>query len=132
MSPTELTLFFDGRCPLCAAEMRRIGQLDKQGRLAFRDMSEAGFDAAIYGTTWEAMDAELHGVDRSGQMLVGIDCIAVVYSLIGRSWLVWPLKVEATKPFWRSIYRWFARNRYCASRVLGYRCENGVCAARRT
>lgn len=132
MSSTELTVFFDGRCPLCAAEMRRMGELNKQGKLGFCDMSEPGFDAANYGTTWAAMDAELHGLDSSGRMLIGIDCIARAYSLIGRSWMVWPLKIEATKPFWRVVYRWFARNRYRASRVLGYRCESGVCAARQS
>ena len=66
-------------------------------------------------------------------MLVGIDCIAVVYSLIGRSWLVWPLKVEALNHSGDPIYRWFARNRYRASRGAGLSLrERRLCRLGRT
>ncbi|QNM96440.1 thiol-disulfide oxidoreductase DCC family protein [Chitinimonas koreensis] len=126
-----LTLFYDSRCPLCVAEMRRLAGRDRAGRLAFRDMHGEGFDAAAYGTTLAAMDAELHGVDASGRLLVGIDCIAAAYRAVGRGWLVWPLTVGWSKPLWRRAYRWFARNRYRASRWFGYAdCRDGVCDAR--
>lgn len=131
MSTTaEITLFFDSRCPLCAAEMRRLVHLDKQGRLAYTDMQGEGFDAAIYSTTWAAMDAELHGLTADGRMLIGIDAIAAAYTAVGRGWLVWPLKPQITKPFWSALYRWFARNRYRASRWMGYGCPDGVCSVR--
>ncbi|MGQ5523509.1 thiol-disulfide oxidoreductase DCC family protein [Chitinimonas sp. PSY-7] len=127
---TALTLFFDSRCPLCSAEMRRLERWDKHGRLAYIDMHGEGFDAADYGTTLAAMDAELHGLDVDGRLLVGIDAIAAAYSAVGFAWLVWPLKLALTKPLWRKTYRWFARNRYRASRLLGYRCPDGVCDLR--
>lgn len=126
----DLTLFFDSSCPLCAAEMRRLRQWDKHARLACVDMRGEGFDAAVYGTTFAAMDAELHGLASDGRMLVGIECIAAAYQAVGLGWLVWPLTIEATKPFWRRAYRWFARNRYRASKAMGYRCASGVCDIR--
>ncbi|MDN3575826.1 DUF393 domain-containing protein [Chitinimonas viridis] len=127
---TTLTLFYDSRCPLCAAEMRRLARLDRHGRLAFSDMHAEGFDAARYGVTLAALDAELHGLDDQGRMLVGIDCIAAAYTAVGRAWLVWPLTIGVTKPLWRSLYRWFARNRYRASEIMGFTCTDGVCATR--
>ncbi|WP_432719441.1 DUF393 domain-containing protein [Jeongeupia wiesaeckerbachi] len=127
---TTLTLFFDSRCPLCSAEMRRLARWDRHGRLAYADMHGDGFDAADYGTSWAAMDAELHALTADGRLLVGIDAIAAAYSAVGRSWLVLPLKLPLTKPLWARLYRWFAHNRYRASRVLGYGCVDGVCGTR--
>lgn len=127
MSTPALTLFFDGSCPLCAAEMRRMARLDRHGRLGYLDMRGEGFDPAAYGTTFAAMDTALHGVRADGQLLVGIDCIAESYALIGLGWLVWPLRLQATRPAWQHLYRWFARNRYRASRLLGYGCADGIC-----
>lgn len=126
----DLTLFYDSRCPLCTAEMRRLGELDRHRRLAFLDMHGEGFDAAAYGTTLAAMDAELHGQTADGRILVGIDCIAAAYGAVGRGWLVWPLTVEATKPLWRRLYRLFARNRYRASKLMGYGCGSEACELR--
>ncbi|PHV12002.1 thiol-disulfide oxidoreductase DCC family protein [Chitinimonas sp. BJB300] len=127
---TTLTLFFDSRCALCAAEMHRLARWDKHGCLAYIDMHGEGFDAADYGTTLAAMDAELHGLDAQGHLMVGIDAIAAAYTAVGLGWLVWPLKVELTKPLWGRTYRWFARNRYRVSRLMGYRCADGVCDLR--
>lgn len=124
---STLTLFFDSRCPLCAAEMRRLAKWDKHGRLAYIDMHGEGFQAATYGTSLAAMDAELHGLRADGRMLVGIDAIAAAYTAVGLGYLVWPLKPALTKPFWRQLYRWFARNRYRASRLMGYGCTDGLC-----
>ncbi|WP_374347512.1 thiol-disulfide oxidoreductase DCC family protein [Chitinimonas sp.] len=127
---TSLTLFYDSRCPLCAAEIKRLAAWDRHQRLAYIDMHGDGFDAGRYGTTVAAMDAELHGLTDDGRLLVGIDCIAATYGAIGFGWLVWPLTIEWSKPAWRRLYRWFARNRYRASQLLGFRCDNGVCELR--
>ncbi|QDQ26519.1 DUF393 domain-containing protein [Chitinimonas arctica] len=127
---TDLTLFFDSRCPLCAAEMRRLAQRDRHGRLGYIDMRGEGFDAAAYGTTLAAMDAELHGLRADGRMLVGIDAVAAAYAAVGLAWLTWPLRFGLSRPLMRTLYRWFARNRYRASQLLGYGCKDGVCAAR--
>lgn len=127
---SQLTLFFDSRCPLCASEMRRLASWDRQQRLAYIDMRGADFDATQYGTTLAAMDAELHGLTQDGRLLVGVDAIAAAYEAVDKGWLVWPLKIALVKPLWRRLYRWFARNRYRASRVLGYGCTGEVCSAR--
>ncbi len=127
---STLTLLYDSRCPICAAEMARLAKWDKHQQLAFIDMHSTGFDAAAYGTTLSAIDAELHAVTGDGRLLIGVDAIAATYTAVGMSWLVWPLKLQITKPLWSRLYRWFARNRYRASRMLGYACADGVCDAR--
>jgi len=129
---SALTLYYDGRCPFCVASMRRLHDWDKAGQLAFADMREAGFDPSLLGADMDALNRELHGRTREGQVLVGIDCMLAAYTLAGRGWLVWPLRVRALRPALSSAYRWFARHRYAISRRLGLRlpvrCEDGVCS----
>ncbi|HEY9104149.1 DUF393 domain-containing protein [Chitinimonas sp.] len=127
---TELTVFFDSQCPLCAAEMRRLSRWDRQGRLAYIDMQGEGFDATRYGASYAAMDAQLHAQTADGQMLVGIDAISAIYQAVGKGWLTWPLRWQWARPTLSWGYRRLARYRYQISRLLGFACPDGVCSAR--
>lgn len=135
MSAVQLKLFYDGKCPFCTAEMGRLARWDHGGRLAFVDMAQPDFDCTPLGVDMAALDREVHGRTRDGRILVGIDCIFAAYSLVGRRWLVWPLRVPGLRALLATLYRGFARNRYAFSRWLGYgtaqQCESGVCAAYR-
>lgn len=126
-----LALYYDGRCPFCVASMRRLHAWDKAGRLAFVDMAEPGFDPSPLGADMAALNRELHGMTAEGKVLVGIDCMLAAYTLAGRGWMVWPLRVRALRPALSGSYRWFARHRYAISRRLDLRlpvvCEEGVC-----
>lgn len=114
-----LNLYFDSACPLCSREMDRLRRWDRAGHLGFIDMSAPEFDPASLGVTLGAMDAELHGLRADGSMLVGTDAILEAYTLVGRGWLVWPLRVRFLRPMLASAYRSLARNRYRVSRWLG-------------
>lgn len=122
-----LTLYFDSKCPLCQREMQRLGRWDRAGRLAFVDMSRADFDPAPLGVTLAAMNAELHAVTAAGALRVGTDAILDAYSLVGRSWLVWPLRVSVMQPMLAAAYRSLARNRYLVSRWIGLRAAQPAC-----
>ncbi|GGP21038.1 thiol-disulfide oxidoreductase DCC family protein [Silvimonas iriomotensis] len=126
----SLTLFYDSRCPLCAAEMQRLAGWNRRGILQFADMRAEGFDAQRWGVTLAQMDAQLHAATDDGRVLVGIDAIAAAYQAVGLGWLVWPLTWHFARAFWQRNYRWFARNRYRASKWLGYGCVDGVCDTR--
>jgi predicted DCC family thiol-disulfide oxidoreductase YuxK len=129
-----LTLYYDGRCPFCVGSMRRLHGWDCAARLAFVDMSQPGFDPSPLGADLDALNRELHGMTREGKVLVGIDCMLAAYTLAGRGWLVWPLRIRLLRPALAGFYRWFARHRYAISRRLGLRlppaCEDGVCQVR--
>jgi predicted DCC family thiol-disulfide oxidoreductase YuxK len=132
MTPADLTLYFDGHCPCCATEMQRLHAWDRAGRLAFVDIAQPGFDPAPLGVDMAALGRELHGRDRAGRLLVGIDSMLAAYTLVGRGWLVAPLRVAVLRPLLAHGYRWFARHRYAISRRLGYRlpaaCDGASCA----
>lgn len=127
---SELSVFYDGHCPMCVAEMRRLSRWDGQGRLHYIDMRGEGFDAKSYGTSLAAMDAELHAVTADGRLLVGIDAISAAYQAAGKGWLAWPLRWGWARPLLVWGYRRFARYRHLISRLLGFGCPDGVCLAR--
>lgn len=131
MSMPVLTLLFDGKCPLCAAEMARLRAWDANGRLAFIDIAAPDFDARALGLEMAALDRELHSIRDDGMVLIGIDSMLAAYTLVGKAWLVWPLRMRWLRPMLSRWYRGFARRRYRLSRWLGYRpaCEDGVCRA---
>lgn len=128
----ELTLYYDGRCPFCATEMARLQSWNGAGRLAFVDIAAAGFDPLPLGLDMAALNRESHARTADGALLVGIDSLLAAYTLVGRAWLVWPLRVRFLRPVLGFAYRGFAHHRYTMSRWLGYRlpprCEDGACA----
>ena len=131
MSDTPLTLYFDGRCPFCFSEMQRLSRWNGSGHLRFVDIAQPDFDPAVLGVDRAALNLELHSRTANGRLLVGIDSMLAAYTLVGRGWLVLPLRVPLLRPLLAQLYRRFARNRYRISRCLGYsavpRCEEGIC-----
>jgi predicted DCC family thiol-disulfide oxidoreductase YuxK len=124
-----LTLYFDGSCPFCAREMKRLRGWDTRGRLAFTDISLPGFDPAHLNATMADLDLELFSLTAGGRVLIGTASMLEAYALVGKGWVVWPLRVPLLRDMLSWLYRRFARNRYAMSRLLGYRpaCADGVC-----
>jgi predicted DCC family thiol-disulfide oxidoreductase YuxK len=131
MSTPKLTLYFDGNCPFCAAEMTQLRSWNRTGHLAFVDIAEAGFDPIALGVDMAALDRELYSQTAAGEVLVGIDSMLAAYTLVGKGWLVFPLRIKTLRPLLADLYRKFARNRYRISRWIGYkpvsRCDEGIC-----
>ncbi|RQT11404.1 thiol-disulfide oxidoreductase DCC family protein [Burkholderia contaminans] len=123
MESSELVLYFDGRCPLCVAEIRRLGARDARHRLAFVDIAAPDFDPAPLGVDLPALNRELHARLPDGRMLTGVDSILAAQALTGRRRLVRLLRVPAVRRALAPLYRRFARNRHAVSRWLGYRAE---------
>ena len=131
----ELSLYFDGNCPFCLATMRHLQQLDQAHNqvacLAFIDISADDFDAAVLGVDSLALNRLLHSLDRQGQLLVGVDSILAAYSLVGKGYWVWPLRVPILYALMAFLYAKFAQHRYRLSRLLGYtkpmKCDRGGC-----
>ncbi|KFG93285.1 thiol-disulfide oxidoreductase [Burkholderia paludis] len=135
MGSSELVLYFDGRCPLCAAEIRRLGARDARRRLAFVDIAEPGFDPAPLGVELSALNRELHARLPDGRMLTGVDSILAAYTLAGGGWRVWPLRVPVVRRALTPLYRRLARDRHTVSRWLGYHadaaCAGAACGSDR-
>lgn len=129
MKTPELTLYFDGNCPFCLAGMTRLKMWNSSGKLGFVDISDANFDPHVLGVDMAALDRQLHSLTQDGRVLVGIDSMLVAYTLVGKSWMVLPLRVKMLRPILSYFYRQFARHRYTFSRWLGYKPVNTCSSA---
>lgn len=131
MSAPQLTLYYDGKCPFCRAEMARLRGWDTASRMEFIDISLPGFDPAFLGASMADLNREMYSRSAGGTILVGTASILAAYELAGRSPLVWPLRVPVLRSILSCLYRLFARHRYTMSGLLGYRgasaCTDGVC-----
>ncbi len=124
----KLTLYYDGHCGICRAEMSRLRGWDSANRLAFADIAAPGF-APPPGASMQALDLEMHALTADGRLLVGIDSLLAAYTLVGRGWMVAPLRVRLLRPAFSAMYRCLARNRYRLSTWLGKpACTDGACA----
>jgi predicted DCC family thiol-disulfide oxidoreductase YuxK len=50
----ELTLYYDGQCPLCVAEVEFLQSRSTQDQLAFVDVTESNFEAASHNISCAA------------------------------------------------------------------------------
>lgn len=143
-----LTVFYDAACPLCAAEMATLAELDGGQELGFIDCSAASFDDSPWraeGAARAAMLTTLHARDALGDWHRGPDAIALLYATVGAPLLARLWAHPLTRPLMRSVYPWLARHRRALSglglhlvaprvlRLLAWRgarharCPHGAC-----
>lgn len=122
MSTPALTLYYDGNCGICRAQMARLRQRDRAGRLAFMDIAAPDFRALEAGASLQALRTEIHVRSADGRLLAGIDSLVAIYTVLGRGWWVAPLRWRMLRPLFAAMYRALARNRYRLSA-----CADGVC-----
>jgi predicted DCC family thiol-disulfide oxidoreductase YuxK len=108
----ELTLLYDGECPLCAREIRMLRRLDRgRGSIGFTDIARPEFDARALGLEQGAVMARIHGVRADGSLVEGVEVFRRAYAAVGLGWLVAPTRWPVLRPLVDSAYDGFARNR---------------------
>lgn len=129
---TQLTVFYDGGCPLCAAEMDHLKKLNIEANLAFENIYAADFSQRFPHIDRQAADLILHGQLQSGEIIYGLEVTYQAWALVGkRHWVAilrWPLFKQCAD----LGYRFFAKYRHSISRlVMGKaRCERCAVAGR--
>lgn len=100
-----------------------IRRMDRRGRIRFTDIAQEGFDPAVYGTTHQALMAEIHGRDAQGRWITGVEVFRQLYGAVGLGPLVAATRLPGVRQGLDAAYGWFAQRRL---RLTG-RCESGVC-----
>ena len=118
-STPELTLYYDGQCPLCVAEIDFLQSRNAQGQLAFVDVTQTGFEAAGHNISCEAAMAQIHGRTADGQVLVGVPVFATAYRLAKLPVLAWVLSRKWLMPVLQPAYVLFAKHRQAISKRIG-------------
>lgn len=130
MTP-EITVLFDGECPLCAREVALLRGRDAgRGRIGFADIAAPGFDAARYGLSHAELMARIHGLLPDGRLVEGVEVFRRAYAAVGLGWLLAWTRWPGLRPIADAGYRWFARNRLRLTGRRAHACESGRCALR--
>lgn len=113
-----LTLYYDGACPLCMAEMRNLMlRNEREQRLRFVDIAAPGFEAPA-GVTRDELARLLHAQAPDGTWLRGVDTFVAMYEAVGVPWVARALSAPGLRPLADRLYPWVASHRHWVPRWL--------------
>jgi predicted DCC family thiol-disulfide oxidoreductase YuxK len=115
----KLTLFYDGACPLCKAEILFLSGRNQANLLDFIDINSAQFDPLKVGVSCEAALAAMYGQYASGQLIQGVSVFPEAYRRANLPRMAWFFSRKPLQPLLRLAYLFFAKNRHAISRLLG-------------
>ena len=119
-SAVQLTLLFDGACPLCMREVRFLKVRDLNKRIAFVDIDAQEYAAADHGgiTYREAM-GRIRALRADGTVLQDVEVFREAYRLVGLGWVYAPTRWPLIGPLVNGIYRLWASQRLRLTRRPG-------------
>lgn len=125
----KLTIFYDGRCPLCVKEMGKLTQYDRNQSIKLVDIHRQDMEAFTMVDPIKASQI-IHAIDDNNELLLGLDALHQAWKLVGKGWLYAPLRLPIIRPFADWFYIQFASNRYKWSKWLTGKsyCENDQCS----
>ncbi len=117
--PEKLTLFYDGACPLCQAEILFLSRRNQAGLLDFVDINSEYFDSDKIGISCDQALAAMYGQYANGVLIEGVAVFPEAYRRADLPFLAWLFSRKPLQPILRVGYRFFAKNRHAISNLLG-------------
>ena len=125
---SELTLLFDGGCPLCVREVRFLQRRDRQQRICFVDIDAVDYDPEAHsGISYRDAMGRIHAINDSGEILRDVAVFREAYRLIGLGWIYAPTRWPLIGPVVNRVYGLWAAQRL---RVTGRPDLDTLCADR--
>ncbi len=123
----KLTVFYDGFCPLCSAEINQLRAYDGDNKIAFEDIHAPDFVKRYPYIDQVEANRILHGQLSNGDMIYGLDVTYQAWKAVGKHrWLAilrWPgIKLLAD-----ISYRFFARHRNMISSLIMGKTKSQDC-----
>jgi predicted DCC family thiol-disulfide oxidoreductase YuxK len=115
----KLTLFYDGACPLCQAEILFLSGRNQAGLLNFVDINSKAYDPLKVGVSCEEALAAMYGQYADGTLIHGVTVFPEAYRRADLPSLAWIFSRKSMQPILKMGYRFFAKNRHAISRVFG-------------
>jgi predicted DCC family thiol-disulfide oxidoreductase YuxK len=123
MKKWRFKMLYDGACPICQAEIRRLNQWNQREYLVFEDISTDMFSAEKYGKTYDQLMGKIHGVYPDGRIISGMEVFRASYGAVGKGWLLAPTQWPIFDRCFEYLYKHFARHRVGLGRLFG-RCNS--------
>ena len=115
----KLTLFYDGACPLCQAEILFLSGRNQADLLGFVDINSTAYDPLKVGVSCEEALAAMYGQYADGTLINGVTVFPEAYRRADLPTLAWIFSRKSMQPILKIGYRFFANNRHAISRVFG-------------
>ena len=92
----DLTLLFDGACPLCLREVGFLRRRDLSKRIVFVDIDSPEYAPQNYGDiSYRNAMGRIHAITADGSVLQDVAVFREAYRLVGLGWIYaptrWPL-----------------------------------------
>lgn len=116
---SKLTLFYDGACPLCQAEILFLSGRNEAGLLEFVDINSDYFNAERVGISCENALASISGQYSDGTLIYGVPVFSAAYGRAKLPFLAWLFSRKVLRPGLHMGYQFFAKHRHTISRILG-------------
>lgn len=115
----KLTLFYDGACPLCQAEILFLSGRNQECLLDFVDINSEAYDPLKVGVSCDEALAAMYGQYADGTLINGVTVFPEAYRRADLATLAWIFSRKTMQPALQIGYRFFAKNRHAISRVFG-------------
>jgi predicted DCC family thiol-disulfide oxidoreductase YuxK len=115
----KLTLFYDGACPLCQAEILFLSGRNQARLLDFIDINSEAYDPLKIGVSCDEALAAMYGQYADGTLINGVSVFPEAYRRADLAILAWVFSRKLMQPLLKAGYRFFANNRHAISRVFG-------------
>jgi predicted DCC family thiol-disulfide oxidoreductase YuxK len=115
----SLTIYYDGGCPLCMAEIHFLNNRNALGLLEFVDVTAAHYDEATHQLSCQLALATIQGRLSDGTKLVGIAVFAEAYKRVNLPKLAWLFSRKCLAPVLNASYYVFAKYRHSISKTIG-------------
>jgi predicted DCC family thiol-disulfide oxidoreductase YuxK len=115
----KLTLFYDGACPLCQAEILFLSGRNQADLLSFVDINSKAYDPLKVGVSCKEALAAMYGQYADGTLINGVIVFPEAYRRADLPTLAWIFSRKSMQPILKMAYRFFAKNRHAISRVFG-------------
>ncbi|MEZ4871427.1 MAG: DUF393 domain-containing protein [Bdellovibrionales bacterium] len=82
MKNPELTIYYDGLCPLCSREIDHYRVKDTQGKIEYVDIADPQFDAQAVGLDPQKIHSVFHVKSKDGQVLTKVDAFVAIWDTL--------------------------------------------------
>ena len=115
----SLTIYYDGECPLCLAEIHFLKSRNALGLIDFVDVSAPQFVEAKHQMSCQLALATMQGRLADGTQLEGIPVFAEAYKRANLPTLAWLFSRPWLSPILNASYYVFAKYRHSISKTIG-------------
>lgn len=115
----KLTMFYDGLCPLCQAEILFLSGRNQAGLLSFVDVNSNRYSADEIGVSCQQALDSMYAQYDDGELINGVDVFSAAYERANLPKLAWLFSRPSLRPTLTWAYRFFANNRHTISGLFG-------------